>query len=104
MQFAATVAPKGKEASYIALAVLPTFIGKLMAGPLSGWLVSTYTPEIPELNGAPGILATGEIGARYANHYMVWVFVGSIAMITPIGLMIFRKAFKNAETHNEDHA
>jgi MFS family permease len=102
MQFAATVAPKGKEASYVALAVLPTFIGKLMAGPLSGWLVSTYTPEVPELNGAPGILAAGEIGARYANHYMVWVFVGSIALITPIGLVIFRKAFKNAETHNED--
>lgn len=97
MQFAATVAPKGKEASYIALAVLPTFIGKLMAGPLSGWLVSTYTPEIPELKGAPGILAVGEIGARYANHYMVWVIVGSIAMITPIGLVIFRKAFKATE-------
>lgn len=102
MQFAATVAPKGKEASYISLAVLPTFIGKLMAGPLSGWLVSTYTPLVPELQGKPGILATGEIGAKYANHYMVWFFVGSIALITPIGLVIFRKAFKNAETHNED--
>jgi len=97
MQFAAHVAPKGKEASYISLAVLPTFIGKLMAGPLSGWLVSTYTPASPELQGAPGILATGELGARYAQHYMVWFFVGSIALITPIGLVIFRKTFKNVE-------
>ncbi len=97
MQFAAQVAPKGKEASYISLAVLPTFVGKLMAGPLSGWLVSTYTPLIPELEGKPGILAAGEIGAKYAHHYMVWVFVGSIALITPIGLVIFRKTFKNVE-------
>jgi hypothetical protein len=59
--------------------------------------VSTYTPASPELHGAPGILATGELGARYAQHYMVWFFVGSIALITPIGLVIFRKTFKNVE-------
>ena len=94
MQFAAEVAPKGKEASYISLAILPYFLAKIVAGPFSGWLVSTYTPAMPELNGAPGIIAAPE---AYADSYMVWIWIGSIAIITPIGLVVFKKLFKSAE-------
>jgi len=94
MQFAAEVAPKGKEASYISLAVLPYFLAKIVAGPFSGWLVATYTPAMPELKGAPGIIAAPE---AYANNYMVWLWIGSVALITPIGLVIFKKLFKAAE-------
>jgi len=94
MQFAAEVAPKGKEASYISLAVLPYFLAKIVAGPFSGWLVATYTPAMPELNGAPGIIVAPE---AYANHQMVWVWIGCVAIITPIGLIIFKKLFKAAE-------
>lgn len=94
MQFAAEVAPKGKEASYISLAVLPYFLAKIVAGPFSGWLVSTYTPAMPELNGAPGIIVAPE---AYSNHQMVWWWIGCIAIITPIGLIVFKKLFKAAE-------
>ncbi len=97
MQFAAQVAPKGKEGSYISLAVLPYFFAKLAAGPFSGWLVSTYTPLLEELEGDPGIIAAPE---RYANHYFVWLWVGGIAMLSPIGLLIFKKLFKAAENHD----
>jgi hypothetical protein len=88
MQFAAEVAPDGKEASYISLAVLPYFFAKFMAGPFSGILVSTYTPEAPELSGAPGIIAAPDL---YQDHYMVWLWIGAISLISPIGLLLLKK-------------
>ncbi len=82
MQFTADIAPKGKEGSYIALSYLPYFAAKLFVGPMSGWLVSTYTPEGAE---------------SYPNHYMVWVWIGAIATLSPFGLLVFRKLFNKAE-------
>jgi len=78
MQFTAEIAPKGKEGSYIALAYLPYFGAKFFVGPLSGWLVATYTPE-----GA----------ASFPQHYMVWVWIGGIAVLSPLSLLVFRKLF-----------
>ncbi len=86
MQFTAQIAPVGKEASYLSLAVLPWFASRLFVGPLSGWLVDTYTPEgLP-----PGL-------EHYPNQHMVWVIVGAFAVITPIALVVFRKIYINAE-------
>lgn len=82
MQFTAEIAPKGREGSYIALSYLPYFAGKMIAGPLSGWLVATYTPEGAE---------------SYPDHFMVWVWVGGMAMLSPLGLVIFHKLFTAAE-------
>lgn len=81
MQFMAEIAPRGKEGTYIALAALPFFLAKLFVGPLSGWLVGTYTPE-----GADS----------YPLHYMVWLWIGGMAIISPIGLFVFRHVFTNA--------
>ncbi len=90
MQFTAEIAPKGREGSYIALAVLPFFVSKFFVGPLSGWLVKTYTP----LNEA------GKAMSFYPNHQMVWVWIGGMAILTPIGLLVFHKLFThtNADT------
>lgn len=82
MQFTAEIAPEGKEGSYIALSYLPYFAAKLFVGPMSGWLVATYTPEGAE---------------SYPNHFMVWIWIGAIAVISPIGLIVFRKLFTKAE-------
>jgi len=87
MQFVAHIAPKGKEGAYISLSYLPYFGAKLFVGPLSGWLVSEYTP----LDEAGNVLSS------YPNHYMVWLWIGSMAMLTPIGLFIFRKRYIQAE-------
>lgn len=89
MQFTAEIAPKGKEGSYLSLAILPFFVAKLFAGPMSGWLVQTYTPE--------GLPAGPE---NYPKHTMVWVWIGVMALVTPIGLFAFRKLFRSAE---KDH-
>ena len=53
MQFSAEIAPRDKEGSYIALAILPYFVGKALAG--------------------------------------------GMAMLSPIGMVGFRKVFKQVE-------
>lgn len=96
MQFTAEIAPKGREGTYIALAVLPFFVAKGFVGPMSGWLVKTYTP-LDEANKAL---------AYYPNHQMVWIWIGGMAVLTPIGLVLFRHWFvdgpKMAETLSEE--
>lgn len=85
MQFTAEIAPKGKEGSYIALSYLPYFGGKFIAGPMSGALISTYVPE----GGQP-----------FTNHYMVWVWVGLMASLSPAGLLILNRVYRRAEEAN----
>ena len=84
MQFTAEIAPKGKEGTYISLSVLPFFFAKFFVAPLSGWLVSSYVP----------LDEAGKIASSYPNHHMVWVIIGGMALITPLGLLILRPFFK----------
>ena len=84
MQFTAEIAPKGKEGTYISLSVLPFFFAKFFVAPLSGWLVSSYVP----------LDEAGKIAANYPNHHMVWVIIGGMALVTPLGLLILRPFFK----------
>jgi MFS family permease len=83
MQFTAEIAPKGKEGTYIALSILPFFVAKFFVGPMSGWLVKTYTP----------LDEAGKAMAHYPNHQMIWVWIGGTALLSPIGLLVFRKWF-----------
>jgi MFS family permease len=78
MQFTAEIAPEGKEGAYIALSYLPYFAAKFFVGPMSGLLLATYVPENAE---------------SYPWHFMVWVWIGGMAIISPISLFVFRKAF-----------
>ena len=82
-QFTAEIAPKGREGTYISLSLLPFFVAKFFVGPMSGWLVKTYTP----------LDAQGKALAIYPNHGMVWVWIGAIAILSPVGLLVFRKWF-----------
>ena len=87
MQFSAEIAPKGKEGAYIALAILPYFVGKALAGGMSGFLIESYTPST---------LST------FPDHKTVWLWIGGMAMISPIGLVIFRKLFNQVEQNALD--
>ena len=87
MQFSAEIAPKGKEGAYIALAILPYFMGKALAGGMSGFLIESYTPST---------LST------FPDHKTVWLWIGGMAMISPIGLVIFRKLFNQVEQNALD--
>lgn len=89
MQFTAEIAPKGKEGSYIALSVLPWFVSKFFVGPMSGLLVSSYTPLDP---------LTKKAMETYPNHWMVWVWIGGTAVFTPLCLLVLGKWFNRQHT------
>lgn len=88
-QFTAEIAPKGKEATYLSLAILPTFASKLFVGPMSGWLLETYVPA----NAAK----------PYEHHHMVWVWIGVSAAITPVGMLLYRKFFERETEKIGEH-
>jgi hypothetical protein len=83
-EYAAAIAPKGQEASYMALSVLPYFFAKFAAGSLSGWLLSRFCPET---------------GVR--DIATMWALVGGMALITPVGAFLFRKSI---QLHEEGRA
>ena len=82
MQFTAEIAPPGREGTYVALSYLPYFAAKFIAAPMSGWLIATYTPDTTE---------------HLTDHYMVWVWIGGTAIITPLGMLFFKNIYKKAE-------
>ncbi len=65
-----------------------------MAGPMAGMLLSGYVPEF----GIDGIYQ------NYPDHQMVWWWIGGTAALTPIGLMLFRALYKEAEDKAEEEA
>jgi MFS family permease len=86
-EYAAAIAPKGQEASYMALSVLPYFFAKFGAGSLSGWLLSRYCPE-----AGPRDIA------------VMWAWVGGMALITPVGAMVLRKYIQVHEEGRDENA
>lgn len=87
MQFTAEIAPKGKEGTYLALSLLPFFLAKLIAGPMSGILLNAYVPVGPNK----------EILGPYPDHSMIWFWIGAMAIITPIGLLLMKGTFQKRE-------
>lgn len=73
-EYAAAIAPKGREASYMAMTSLPYFFAKCGAGFMSGWLLVNYCPET---------------GARHPET--MWLIIGGMALVTPLGAILFRK-------------
>lgn len=72
--YTASIAPKGKEASYMALSKVPMFFAKVGAGPASGVLLMQLCPET---------------GAR--NTELMWIIVGLSTLVSPITLLIGRR-------------
>lgn len=84
-EYSAAIAPHGQEASYMALSMLPYFGAKLVAGALSGWLLKEFCPET---------------GPRHSE--IMWMVVGGMALITPVGAYFFRKSIQVHEEGREE--
>ncbi|RPJ47963.1 MAG: MFS transporter [Candidatus Latescibacterota bacterium] len=72
--YTATIAPKGREASYMAYSKAPMFFAKVGAGPITGILLARLCPAE---------------GAR--NTELMWILVGASTMISPIALLLGRR-------------
>ena len=83
-EYAAVIAPRGQEASYMALSYLPMFLAKLVAAPLSGWLLMTYCPEVGE-----------------RRSHTMWLIIALMTAIAPVGLIVFRRYIRVQEAGRE---
>ena len=72
--YTASIAPKGKESSYMAYSKMPMFFAKVAAGPITGILLANLCPME---------------GPR--NAELMWIIVGLSTMVSPILLVLFRK-------------
>ena len=79
-EYTAAVAPKGQEASYMALSYLPFFVAKFFVGMFSGVLLATYCPPS---------------GPRHSE--MLWLLIALATMITPLGLVVLRRRIRVQE-------
>jgi hypothetical protein len=69
-----SIAPRGREATYVSLAALPYFLAKFLVGPMSGYLLEAYCPEV---------------GPR--NPAMLWAIIGGLTMLGPVGIFLLRR-------------
>ena len=89
MQFSAEIAPKGKEGAYIALAMLPYFLGKIAATVMADILTTKYF--------------SSEMVA-FPDHEISWLWVAGMCLLSPIGMFIWRKHFNHSEKAAEEEA
>ncbi|MCO4760061.1 MAG: MFS transporter [Myxococcales bacterium] len=78
--YVATMAPEGREASYMGLTQLPMFAAKPVVGLMSGWLLANYCPET---------------GARTTE--IMWTIVFATTLIGPLIALGFASYIRAAE-------
>ena len=84
-EYTAAIAPKGQEASYMAMSSLPFFLAKIAVGPLSGLLLARFCP------------ATGP-----RHSATLWLIIGLSTMVAPVGLFVFQRFIRVHEAGRED--
>ena len=90
-EYTVVIAPKGREGTYMSLAVLPMFIAKPLNGLISGRLLNSYCPE--------GVLNDIASGARnfWSGPEFMWLIFSVIAIASPIGVLFFRKVIQGSK-------
>ncbi len=78
--YVATMAPEGREASYMGLTQLPMFAAKPVVGLMSGWLLANYCPEV---------------GARTSG--VLWTIVFATTLVGPLIALGFASYIRAAE-------
>lgn len=83
-EYTASVAPKDKVSSYMALAALPTFISKPLNGFVSGMLIARFCYD-----GIRPKIETGNITYWDGPEFM-WLIYLILAVISPIAVIVLR--------------
>lgn len=77
-EYTATIAPRGRESSYMGLSEVPLFLAKPIAGWLSGYMLMIYMPAS---------------GAR--DPETMWLIIGAATLAAPV-LMLFTRRWLEA--------
>lgn len=86
-EYNVSIAPRGREATYVSLAMFPYFLAKFLVGPTSGYLLATYVPET---------------GPRSPG--MLWAIIGISTIIGPVGIWLGRNWISKSEREGEPAA
>jgi MFS family permease len=84
-EYAASIAPRGQEASYMSISYLPYFVAKLIVSAASGHLLEAYCPEH---------------GPR--DSHMLWLIIALCTMIAPIGLISLQRFIRVKEEGRDE--
>jgi MFS family permease len=79
-EYNVSIAPRGREATYVSLAALPYFLAKFLVGPTSGYLLAAFCPA--EGPRQPAIL---------------WGIIGLSTMIGPVGIFALRNLIQKKD-------
>ena len=69
--------------------MLPYFLGKIGATVMADILTSQYFEQ--------GMV-------EYPDHELAWFWIGAMALISPVGMIIWRKTFNQSEKMAEEEA
>jgi MFS family permease len=83
-EYAVSIAPKGQEASYASLSAVPLLMGKLINSAAFAGLLTRFCP-------AEGPRDPGKM----------WLIVGLLVLVAPIGLLVFRRFIRVPEEGRE---
>ena len=83
-EYAAVIAPKGQEGSYMSLSYLPFFLAKLLVASFSGILLARFCPES---------------GPRHAET--LWLIIALTTLIAPAGLFLLGRFIRVPEAGRE---
>jgi MFS family permease len=84
-EYAVAIAPKGQEASYASLSAVPLLMGKLINSAAFAGLLTRFCP-------AEGPRDPGKM----------WLIVGLMVLVAPIGLLVFRRFIRVPEEGREE--
>jgi len=76
-EYAAMIAPRGRESSYMGLSYLPLFLAKIVVGPLSGFLLARYVPVNPP-----------------RSSETMWLIIGLMTLAGPLLLIFLRRTIE----------
>ena len=80
-EYNVSIAPPGREATYVSLAVLPYFLAKFFVSMTAGRLLTAYCPPVGERHTA-----------------IMWSIIGLMTMLGPMGILAFRKVINPRPT------
>lgn len=89
-EYNVSIAPKGREATYVSLAVLPYFLAKFFVAMTAGKLLTAYCPPTGERHSA-----------------ILWGVIGLMTILGPLGILGFRNVINprgNARSEGEAEA
>ncbi|GAB4288081.1 MAG: hypothetical protein Kow0090_00130 [Myxococcota bacterium] len=90
-EYTVTIAPKGREGTYMSLAALPMFIAKPLNGFISGYLLDAFCPE-----DVMSDIVTGVRGF-WNGPEMMWLIFGLISISSPVLVLLLRNVIRGEE-------